>query len=162
MLGVALAAAAVLLALWCWRAAKKKKKTDTLYDRLGGSYSIAAVVDHFSDALVTDPVVGQDSANPQLADWHKNSLGRLPGLKFMRTLWLCAAAGGPFKWSPTKPGKCPFSLEKAHMSFGITPEEFDAVAAQLGKSLDHFKVGTREKEEVLEVFGAHKKEVVQG
>ena len=34
----------------------------TLYDRLGGVFAIAAVVDHFSDAVVRNPIVGQQAA----------------------------------------------------------------------------------------------------
>ena len=58
----------------------------SLYERLGGVFAIAAVVDHFSDAVVQNPIVGQASKNPQLREWHTNQLNRLPGLKFMRTL----------------------------------------------------------------------------
>lgn len=137
-------------------------KEKTLYDRLGGVFAIAAVVDHFSDALVENPVVGKDSANAYLRDWHRNKLGRLPGLKFMRTLWLCSLAGGPFQYSPTAPGRCPFSLENSHKGLQISPEEFDAVAGELAKSLDHFKVPEKEKGEVLAAFAAHKSEVTMG
>src|SRR6185437_6183649 len=137
-------------------------KNETLYDRLGGIYSIADVIDHFSDSLVTNPIVGQNSDNPVLRDWHTNKLDRLPGLKFMRTLWLCSLAGGPFKYSPTKPGKCPFSLENAHSKFMISPTEFDAVAQELSNSLDHFSVPEREENEVLAAFAMHKPEVIQG
>lgn len=134
----------------------------TLYDRLGGVYAIAAVVDRFSDALVTNPVVGQHSSNPYLADWHTNKLGRLPGLKFMRTLWVCALSGGPFTYAPTRPGTCPFSLEAAHKGLKITAAEFDAVAAELAASLDHFHVPAQEKGEVLAAFAAHKPDVTMG
>ena len=68
----------------------------SLYERLGGVFAIAAVVDHFSDAVVQNPIVGQASKNPELREWHTNQLDRLPGLKFMRTLWVCKVAGGPF------------------------------------------------------------------
>src|SRR5919201_6994582 len=67
----------------------------SLYERLGGAFAIAAVVDHFSEAVVRNPMVGQTSENPALREWHTNNLGRLPGLKFMRTLWVCDVAGGP-------------------------------------------------------------------
>lgn len=137
-------------------------KEKTLYERLGGIYAIAAVVDHFSDAIIENPIAGKDSKNPALRDWHTNQLGRLPGLKFMRTLWVCGQAGGPFNYVPTVPGKCPFSLENAHKKFKISPEEFDAVAGELAKSLDHFKVPEKEKNEVLAVFAGHKSEVDQG
>src|SRR5262245_103246 len=36
----------------------------SLYERLGGVFAIAAVVNHFSDAVVKNPVVGQKSKNP--------------------------------------------------------------------------------------------------
>ena len=66
----------------------------SLYERLGGVFAIAAVVDHFSDAVVQNPIAGKTSKNPALREWHTRNLGRLPGLKFMRTLWVCAVAGG--------------------------------------------------------------------
>jgi len=142
------------------QAATKGEKS--LYDRLGGVFAIAAVVNHFSDAVVQNPVVGKDSKNPALREWHTKNLDRLPGLKFMRTLWVCEVAGGPFKFSPTKPGKTHLGLEQAHRDLRISPEEFDEVAAELGRSLDFAKVPAKEKGEVLAAFAAHKKEVTAG
>lgn len=134
----------------------------SLYDRLGGVFAIAAVVDHFSDKVVENPIVGRTSRNPDLREWHTNNLGRLPGLKFMRTLWVCAVAGGPFEYSPTHPGHDLLGLEEAHRRFKISPDEFDEVAAELARSLDHFKVPGHEKEQVLGAFSAHKDEVTTG
>ena len=134
----------------------------SLYERLGGVFAIAAVVNHFSDAIVKNPVVGQKSKNPQLREWHTKNLGRLPGLKFMRTLWVCNVSGGPFQFTATKPGKTPLGLEEAHRDLRISPAEFDAVAAELGRSLDFAKVPKREKAEVLAAFAAHKEEVTAG
>ena len=134
----------------------------SLYERLGGAFAIAAVIDHFSDQIVKNPMVGQGSDNPQLGEWHTDQLGRLPGLKFMRTLWVCDVAGGPMKFSATKPGSEPLGLEEAHREFRITPGEFDEVAAELARSLDHFKVPAKEKQEVLDAFAAHKPEVTEG
>ena len=104
----------------------------SLYERLGGVFAIAAVVDRFSDALIDNPIVGQGSSNPALREWHTNNLGRLPGLKFMRTLWVCQVTGGPLKFSPTKAGKTELGLEEAHRDLKISPEEFDEVAAEPG------------------------------
>src|SRR5580765_3419990 len=73
----------------------------SLYERLGGAFAIAAVVDHFSDALISNPIVGQSSENPALREWHTNNLARLPGLKFMRTLWVCDISGGPQDYAAT-------------------------------------------------------------
>src|SRR5947207_497426 len=86
---------------------KQTTPEPTLYERLGGVFAIAAVVDHFSDAVVKNPIVGQASENPTLREWHTNELGRLPGLKFMRTLWVCNVAGGPFSFTARKPGTTP-------------------------------------------------------
>lgn len=134
----------------------------SLYERLGGAFAIAAVIDHFSDAIVRNTIVGQSSENPALREWHTNNLGRLPGLKFMRTLWVCNVAGGPFEYAATRPGSTPLGLEVAHRDLRISPEEFDEVAAELGRTLDFVKVPQREKEEVLAAFAAHKGEVTQG
>jgi hemoglobin len=134
----------------------------SLYDRLGGVFAIAAVVSHFSDAIVVNPKVGQESPNPQLREWHTNNLDRLPGLKFMRTLWVCNVVGGAFEYSATKPGSTIVGLEEAHRELKISPDEFDEVAAELGRTLDFFKVPEREKGEVLGAFAAHKDEVTTG
>jgi hemoglobin len=134
----------------------------SLYERLGGVFAIAAVVDHFSDAVVQNPIAGKTSKNPALREWHTQNLGRLPGLKFMRTLWVCAVAGGPLHYRATKPGETEVGLEEAHRDLKIAPEEFDAVAAELSRTLDFFKVPAREKGEVLGAFAAHKNEVTTG
>ena len=141
---------------------KETTSEKSLYERLGGVFAIAAVVDHFSDAVVKNPVVGQKSKNPQLREWHTKNLKRLPGLKFMRTLWVCNVSGGPFQFTATKPGATALGLEEAHRDLRISPEEFDEVAAELGRTLDFFKVPKREKAEVLFAFAAHKDEVTAG
>ena len=92
---------------------------------------------------------------------HQQS-GRLPGLKFMRTLWVCNVAGGPQHYGATEPGSTPLGLEEAHRELKISPAEFDEVAAELGRTLDFFKVPEPEKKEVLAAFGAHKDEVTEG
>ncbi len=160
ILGHLMIAMIALVGVFSQQASAAKEKS--LYDRLGGVFAIAAVVDHFSDAIVLNPTVGATSVNPALRKWHTESLGRLPGLKFMRTLWVCKATGGPFQYSPTKPGKTNLGLEKAHHDLQISPAEFDEVAAELGRTLDFYKVPAREKGEVLGAFAAHKKEVTAG
>ena len=142
--------------------AKHPLNAKSLFERLGGVFAIAAVVDHFSDAVVKNPVVGQKSANPQLQEWHTRNLGRLPGLKFMRTLWVCSVSGGSLQYTATKPGATPLGLEEAHRKLRVSPAEFDEVAAELGRTLDAFKVPKTEKTEVLAAFAAHKDEVTAG
>jgi hemoglobin len=134
----------------------------SLYERLGGVYAIAAVIDHFSDAIIENAMVGKLSDNPHLRQWTVEQPERLPGLKFMRTLWVCNVAGGPFQYSGTKPGETPVGLEEAHRNLEISPDEFDEVAAELGRTLDTVGVPAREKGEVLAAFAAHKDEVIEG
>ena len=61
------------------------------------------------------------------------------GLKWGRTLWLAALAGGPFEYTGRE-------LRDAHFDLKIPPEVFDEVAAELANALDEFKVPEREKE----------------
>ncbi|HIH75047.1 MAG TPA: group 1 truncated hemoglobin [Methanosarcina sp.] len=139
----------------CNEVKNKGNQDKSLYERLGGIYAIAPVVNRFSDTIVNDPIAGKNSKNPALREWHNEKLDRLPGLKFMRTLWVAAVAGGPFEYT----GK---NLTEAHHDLRISPEEFDAVAADLEESLDYYNVPEREKEEVLAAFAAHKDEVTAG
>lgn len=121
----------------------------SLYERLGGVNAIAMVVDRFSDEIVKNPKL---NANPALKEWNKT--GQLPGLKFMRTLWVSKATGGPFEYT----GK---DMREAHKGLHITSEEFDEVGAEIGRALDHFKVPAREKQELIAAIVARKGEVVK-
>ena len=127
----------------------------SLYERLGGIFAIAAVVDHFSDALFKNPKIV--NANPELKKWHTETYKqRLPGLKFLRTLWAASVAGGPFEYTGE-------ALREAHADLHITPEVFDEVInVELARTLDFFKVPDREKREVLAAFNAQKKDVTAG
>jgi hemoglobin len=120
----------------------------SLYERLGGVNAIAMVVDRFSDQIVKNPKL---NVNPALQEW--NESGQLPGLKFMRALWLCQAAGGPFEYTGKK-------LGDAHKDLHITAEEFDEVGAEIASALDHFNVPEREKQEVLAAIVAQKADVI--
>jgi len=129
-------------------------KEQSLYERLGGAYAIAAAVDRFSDQLLENPKIL--NANPQLKEWHMEKYKeRLPGLKFNRTLWMCAVSGGPYEYTAK-------SLHDAHLELHIPPEVFDAVSEELGRALDYFKVPKREKEEALAAFDAQKSDVTAG
>jgi hemoglobin len=126
----------------------------SLYERLGGIFAVAAVVDAFSDQLLTNPKIV--NANPALKEWHTAKFReRMPGLKFLRTLWVASVAGGPFQYTGE-------ALRDAHRDLQITPEVFDEVVAELGKTLDHFKVPQREKEEVLAAFNGQRPDVTAG
>lgn len=139
-----------------------KRAKKSLYERLGGIYNIALVIDRFSDKLITNKIVGRDSENPFLRKWHRNKLHRLPGLKWMRTLWVADISGGPYEFVATKHGVCPMSLENAHSKFKISPEEFEAVAKVLQRAMAYYNVPKKEQNEVLEAFGSHQEDINYG
>lgn len=149
---------------------ENKQKTKTLYDRLGGIFAIAAVVQKFSYRVLEHPLVGKNSPNPQLRKWSReHTEDRLPGLIFMRTLWVASISGGPYKYvatrssddHPPRGNSSPnYNLAAAHKDLKISSSEFDIVASILSNTLDYFKVPKKEKDEVLGAFMAHKTEVV--
>ena len=123
----------------------------SLYDRLGGYFAIAAVVDRFSDKIIKNPKL---NINPALKAWNETEAAtRLPGLKFGRTLWIAAAAGGPFEYTG-------LPLEEAHQDFSLTAEEFAEVGAEIVRALEHFQVPEREKQELVDAYSQSMPEVV--
>ena len=123
----------------------------SLYERLGGVFAIAAVVDRFSDAIITNPKLNE---NPALKAWNETEAAvRLPGLKFMRTLWIALLAGGPFAYTG-------LPLHDAHQDFHLTPEEFNEVGAEIVRALEHFEVPEREKQELVDAYMLSMPEVV--
>jgi len=123
----------------------------SLYDRLGGIFAIAAVVDRFSDAIITNPKL---NVNPALKAWNDTeAASRLPGLKFMRTLWVAALAGGPFAYIG-------LPLHEAHTRFHLTSEEFDEVGAEIVRALDFYGVPEQEKTLLVDAYMLSKPDVV--
>jgi hemoglobin len=123
----------------------------SLYDRLGGIFAIAAVVDRFSDAIITNPKL---NLNPALKAWNENEAEvRLPGLKFGRTQWVAALAGGPYEYTG-------LPLEEAHQDFHLTADEFAEVGAEIVRALDYYKVPEREKQELVAAYMTAMPEVV--
>jgi hemoglobin len=123
----------------------------SLYERLGGIFAIAAVVDRFSDQIITNPKLNQ---NPALKAWNETEAEfRLPGLKFGRTQWVAALAGGPFEYTG-------LPLEEAHKDLHLTAEEFAEVGAEIVRALDYYKVPEREKQELVAAYMTAMPEVV--
>ena len=124
----------------------------SLYERLGGYFAIAAVVDRFSDEIIKNPKLTE---NPALKAWNETEAAtRLPGLKFGRTLWIAAAAGGPFEYTG-------LPLADAHQEFNLTAEEFEEVGAEIVRALEHFEVPEREIQELVAAYTQSMPEVVQ-
>ena len=125
----------------------------SLYDRLGGYFGIALVVNRFSDQIIKNPILNK---NPALKEWNKTQAGaRLPGLKFGRTLWIAAAAGGPFVYTG-------LPLSEAHAEFNLTAEQFAEVGAEIVRALDFYGVPEQEQQELVAAYQASMSDVVSG
>jgi hemoglobin len=123
----------------------------TLYDRLGGIFAISAVVNRFSDQIIINPKL---NVNPNLVAWNQNEAEtRLPGLKFMRTLWVAALAGGPFTYTG-------LPLHDAHTRFHLTSDEFDEVGAEIVRALQYYKVPEAETKLLVDAYMLSKPDVV--
>jgi hemoglobin len=108
----------------------------SLYERLGGVYSIATVVEDLIDRIMVDPRL---NANPLVDEAHH----KVPpaGFKYLVTEMLCWAAGGPQRYS----GR---SMEDSHRNLAITPGEWEAFMDDVQTTLDKFSVPAREQAEV--------------
>lgn len=115
----------------------------SLYERLGGIFAIAAVVNRFSDEIIKNPKL---NVNPNLKAWNENEAEfRLPGLKFGRTQWVAALTGGPYEYTG-------LPLEVAHKDFHLTADEFAEVGAEIVRALDYYQVPEREKQELVDAY----------
>src|SRR5262249_31598972 len=115
---------------------KKSQKTKSLYTRLGGKKSIAAVVDKFVGIVAAD-----NRINKFFADTAKDPK-RLKAFKGKLTDQICQASGGPCKYT----GK---DMKTAHKGMGITEADFNALVEDLVAALNSFNVGETEKNELL-------------
>jgi hemoglobin len=108
----------------------------TLYERLGGVYSIATVVDDFIDRVMSDARL---NANPAVDEAHH----KVPpaGFKYLATEMVCWATGGPQKYT----GR---SMADSHRHLNITPQEWAAFMDDFQQTLDKFKVPAAEQAEL--------------
>ena len=122
----------------------------SLYDRLGGLYPIAAVVDDFIDRVYVDDTL---SSNPNIAK--ARSEVRKPGLKVQVANQVCMVTGGPCKYT----GK---SMKESHAGFRITQKEWDALMVDFRASLEAFKVPSPEQQELIAIVESTKPDIVAG
>src|ERR671932_856316 len=120
----------------------------TLYDRLGGVYNIATVVDDFIDRIMVDPHL---NANPRVDEAHHRVTP--PGFKYLVTEMVCWAAGGPQRYS----GR---SMGDSHRHLLITEEEWEAFMDDFQQTLDKFEVPQPEQEELKGIVEATKESIV--
>ena len=144
--------AAVILTVTSGAAAQTpatQEKPKSLYERLGGVYSIAAVVDDFIERLLVNDTLNANSAI-------NDARARVPkaGLKFQVTALVCEVAGGPCKYT----GR---TMKESHRRLNITETQWEAMAADFRQTLDKFKVPQKEQQELISIVGSTKKDIVK-
>jgi hemoglobin len=120
----------------------------SLYERLGGVYSIATVVDDFIDRVMTDPRL---NANPRVDEAHHRVSAA--GFKYLVTEMVCWAAGGPQRYT----GR---SMLDSHKDLMITDAEWQAFLDDLQQTLDKFSVPQTEQEELKAIVASTKADIV--
>ena len=122
----------------------------SLYDRLGGIYSIACVVDDLIDRVMNDPRL---NANPAVNEAHHKVPP--PGFKYLVTEMVGWASGGPQKYT----GR---SMLESHEHLNITPKEWEAFMDDFQQSLDKFKVPAAEQAELKAIVNSTYGDIVIG
>lgn len=122
----------------------------TLYERLGGVYSIATVVDDFVDRVMADPRL---NANPKVDEAHHRVAP--PGFKYLVTEMVCWATGGPQQYT----GR---SMADSHRHLDITPQEWEAFLDDFAQTLDKFKVPAAEQAELRAIVQSTYGDIVTG
>jgi hemoglobin len=120
----------------------------SLYERLGGVYPIATVVDDFIDRVMNNPIL---NANPKVNEAHHRVPP--PGFKYLVTEMVCWAAGGPQKYT----GK---SMSDSHTHLDITEAEWQAFMKDLRDCFAKFNIPVSEQCELIAIVESTKSEIV--
>jgi hemoglobin len=120
----------------------------SLYDRLGGVYNIATVVDDLIDRVMADPRL---NANPRVDEAHHRVSAA--GFKYLVTELACAAAGGPQQYT----GR---SMGDSHRHLMITEDEWEAFMDDLRQAMDKFQVPQPERQELIAIVESTKEAIV--
>lgn len=120
----------------------------SLYDRLGGVFSIATVVDDFINRVMSNPNLNK---NPLVDEAHH----RVPpaGFKYLVTEMVCWATGGPQQYT----GK---SMAESHAHLKITEDEWQSFEQDFQNCLDHFNVPKQEQDELFVILRSTKSDIV--
>ena len=130
------------------RAAASAVAQKSLYERLGGVYAIAVVVDDFIERLLVD-----DTLNANPAIHHARERVPKQGLKFQVTALVCQVTGGPCKYA----GR---DMKAAHAHLNISEKEWQAMLADFRKTLDKFSVSAAEQGELSAIVNSTKADIV--
>jgi hemoglobin len=114
--------------------------SQTLYERLGGIYSIATVVDGFIDRIMVDP---RRNATPRADETHHLVLP--PGFKYLVTEMVGQATGEPQRYT----GR---TMEDSHRHLLIVGDDWDAFIDDVNQTLDKFAVPQQERSELRAII----------
>ena len=120
----------------------------SLFERLGGVYAIATVVNDFIDRIMEDPRL---NANPKVDEAH-HRVSRA-GFKYLVTEQVCWATGGPQQYS----GK---SMYDSHAHLEITEPQWQAFLEDFQTTLDQYDVPPAEQQELFAIVESTKKDIV--
>jgi len=129
-------------------ASEETSAQKSLYDRLGGVYAIAAVIDDLIDRVMDNPRL---NANPKVDEAH-HRVSRA-GFKYLVTEMVCGATGGPQQYS----GR---SMRDSHVHLDITEDEWQVFLVDLQACLDHFAVPKAEQGEIFALIDSTKSDIV--
>ena len=122
--------------------------TPSLYERLGGVYSIATVVDDFIDRIMVDPRL---NANPLVDEAHHRVLPA--GFKYLVTEMVCWATGGPQQYTGRP-------MRESHQHLKITANEWEAFLDDFQQTLDKFGVPETEQDELKAIVASTRGDIV--
>ena len=122
--------------------------TPSLYERLGGVYSIAAVVDDLVNRVMVDARL---NANPLVDEAHH----KVPpaGFKYLVTEMVCWATGGPQRYT----GR---TMYDSHAHLAITEQEWRYFLDDLRQTLGKFHVPAAEQAELFAIVESTKVDIV--
>jgi hemoglobin len=124
----------------------------SLFQRLGGETAIRAVVDDFVARLAANEKVNVFRKGTE-KEW-KPTDRQVAVLKEHLVDLIGEVTGGPNVYT----GR---DMKTAHAGMKITSAEFDASAADLKATLDHFKVPAVEQQELLTIIASTKEQIVE-
>jgi len=114
----------------------------SLYERLGGIDAIRAVVDDFVGNVAADKRINKFFAHTDIDRLKRNLVDQI-----------CQGTGGPCTYT----GR---GMKETHAGMGVRNRDFNALVADLGKTLKKFKVPAREQRELVAILAPMRRDIV--
>jgi hemoglobin len=118
------------------------ESTISMYEKFGGEEGIAKVVGKFYELVFSDPTINHFFHNIKMEK-----------LLLHQTRFISFALGGPNKYT----GK---TMATAHKGMNLQPAHFEAVAKHLHEALAYYRVNDKEINNVLQLIGSLKDDVL--